>query len=271
MLIQGCLSSPPTQLYVQVNDQLTETGLDSCRVILYRQFDPEKNDRVVIDSLMTDKNGQLSYSFLPEPGYIYLLETNRRFYREALAVDGGQFLNHVELADEDTHRITLWLEPILPPEPNRFEKMHEDVSIQDVMHRLKTNQWEWAFLPRLQWGDIPVLMTSAADTNYVKAYPHHPQTRYQPDSVRIGLVALWLVEAIRRQQLRENDFVHLMPPSRAPVLGTRRGNPSGYNSPRQIQIAAEAYQSWWEQLVETGDTTASARKNPLRGKGMSWM
>lgn len=270
-LTGGCLSSPPLYLDIQVNDQFSQEGLDSCQVVLSRQFDPEKNDKIIIDTLQTNAEGKIIYQFAPEPGYLYHLEASRNFYWEALSEDGGQFLNQWELSDDDSQQIVLWLDPILPPEPDRFEKMHESVSIQDVLHTLKTNQWEWAFLPRLNWADIPILLTAGTDTSYVQAYPHHPQTRYQPDSVRVGLVALWLIEAIRKQQIREHDFVHLMPPSRAPVLGTRRGNPSGFNSIYQIETAATAYQSWWDQLIESGDTLKSARKNPLRGKGMSWM
>ncbi|MEZ4826954.1 MAG: hypothetical protein R3C61_11845 [Bacteroidia bacterium] len=92
--------------------------------------------------------------------------------------------------------------------------------------------------------------------------------------MRTGLVALWLVEAIRKgttsASAEEEPTGDLMPPSRAPVLGTSKGNPKGYNSTSQIRAALEAYQTWWEngKTMEKGE---AAKVNPLAGKGLSWM
>ena len=149
--------------------------------------------------------------------------------------------------------------------------MHDSIPVSQLLASILADEWSWAFLPRLSREHIPALLQLGNDTTYIQNYPHHPLSTYQPDSIRAGLVALWLIEAIRKGEIKGTDALNtLMPPSRAPALGTRRGNPSGRNTPEQVQQAYEGYVQWWEALQQAENENA-IKNNPLKGKGMSWM
>ncbi|MEO1450359.1 MAG: DUF4943 family protein [Bacteroidota bacterium] len=264
----ACGEPPKTVVSVQVVDAVQARALDSACVRFWRSVGDQMPQ--LVDSFWTEE-GQASFSFMAEPGYQYSVEATRRHYLPMLADDGSGYANLLAVEPGDTLRDTLRLEPILPPDPERYERMHAEVSVPEVLTTLKADAWEWAFLPKLSWTDIPALLPLGADTNFVHQYPLHPLSRYRPDSTRVGLVALWLIEAIRRQESRKTESARLMPPSRAPFLGTRRGNPKGYNSPGQVAKAHAAYETWWEKAQADTLVSRAARPNPLRGSGMSWM
>ncbi|MEL6672170.1 MAG: hypothetical protein AAFR61_08250 [Bacteroidota bacterium] len=260
---------PLTRVYVEVQHGETRGPLDSVMVSLLAATPTGMPSPV--DSMQTGSEGKAYFEWEAQEGMAYEILVTRRNYEETVVEDGAAFSNRVAVEAGDTNVFVLSLMPILPPNPEKFDLLYEVVPIPQLIAALQTDQWTWRFLPQLQWGDIPALLEAGLDTNYVKTYPRLATSTYRPDSARIGLVAIWLVEAIRKQQLADREEVmHLMPPSRGPFLGTRKGNPSGYNSPKQMQTALEAYQSWWEAGLE-GDTLSTARKNPLRGKGLSWM
>ncbi|MEM7658090.1 MAG: DUF4943 family protein [Bacteroidota bacterium] len=269
ILLTSCGGPLPHWVNIQVQDQQTEQGLDSAKVKLYQQFGEQA--AMLVDSQWTSLEGNCTFEIATQPGYQYYVVAERVYFQEALAEGGGTLLNQADLQEVDSQQVELILAPIPPPDPERFEKMHEVVPIHEVIGILRSDQWEWAFLPKMAWEDIPSLLEIGTDSTYIHVYPHHPLTTYQPDSVRVGLVALWLIEAIRRSEIRSEAFIHLMHPSRAPVLGTRRGNPSGFNSLSQIQQAQQGYQQWWEQTQAAENRAKAARANPLRGLGMSWM
>jgi hypothetical protein len=269
LLCLACGGLPPQVIDILVSDEETELGLDSVQILLYRQFG--ETAPALIDSQWTSADGTCELLLQPEAGYAYFVRAHRSFYQEAVAAGGGTFLNQADVMDTDSQQIILLLEPIPAPDPERFEKMHESVPIHEVIATLRSDGWEWAFLPHMAWEDIPSLLAVGQDSAYVHQYPHHPRTTYQPDSVRVGLVALWLIETIRKSEIKHEEFIHLMPPSRAPVLGTRKGNPSGYNSISQMNQAWKGYQNWWEAAQDTASRSKSIRSNPLKGLGMSWM
>lgn len=265
----ACGGPEPATVEVTVMDRGREQPLDSAAVVLYRIF--AGTDTLVLDTQWTAGGGKARLSWRPETGFSYEVLAFRRHYQESLHPSGGYYEHVAPVLPGDTARPVLYLEPIPPPDPERYEKMHADVDLAQVLLTLRSDRWEWAFLPRLDWEDIPGLLEAGADTAHVAAYPRHPLSRYQPDSARVGLVVLWLVEAIRRREAAGTESGNLMPPSRAPVLGTRRGNPSGYNSPTQVRQAQAAYQTWWEGLQGLEDPRQGARRNPLAGSGYSWM
>jgi hypothetical protein len=266
-LVLACGSGSTTEVALTVIDRVSEQPLDSSAVIVFRYHPGEP--WAAQDTHWTNAEGQLQFRLTTEPTYRYALRAERTHYQKALSPTGGHYENEalVEVADSNT--FTLALEPITAPDPDRFLKMHADIPVKEVVAAIAGDHWTWAFLPHLTWEDIPSLLTIAGDTSYLAPYPHHPRSTYQPDSVRAGLVALWLIEAIRQTNENEDRPGALMHPSRAPVLGTNRGNPSGYNSLSQMARAHQAYQAWYETYREA--PARGRRSYPLRGLGMSWM
>ncbi|RMG71104.1 MAG: DUF4943 domain-containing protein [Bacteroidetes bacterium] len=265
----NCGQPDPLQVRVTVVDRPSAQPIDSAGVVLFRIF--QDQDTLVLDTQWTAATGTVTLTWQPETGFAYEAMAFRRHYREVLHPSGGYYEHWAPVPPEDTSAVVLYLEPIPPPDPERYERMHAEVPLSEVLLTLKTDQWAWTFLPRLGWDDIPGLLEAGRDTGHVAAYPRHPLSTYRPDSARVGLVALWLIEAIRRREAAGSEAGNLMPPSRAPVLGTRRGNPSGYNTPAQVRQAQAAYQTWWDGLQSLEDPRSGARRNPLSGSGYSWM
>ncbi|MEM8887433.1 MAG: DUF4943 family protein [Bacteroidota bacterium] len=273
LLLTTMVSCGPKQMYVRVEVQDIFSGekLDSVKVDVLRAA--VGGSEQVLQSCYTSAEGNCSLLLEVDDQYRYQVKASRRHFKEALSEDGSDYLHQAKLEVTDSTEVQLFLENILPPDPERFEKMYPVVPISQVIAAISADEWSWSFLPKISWEDVPILLNQGADSTFIKNYPRNLRSTYRPDSIRAGLVALWLVEALRKQELKSNDeYFNLTPPSRAPVLGTRRGNPSGFNSVEQIQAAQEAYNLWWEEVpADSAARMDAIRKNPLAGKGLSWM
>lgn len=267
------MSCGPKTMYVEVGvvEKFSGESVDSAEVVVYRKAMGGAEQRV--SSCITDGNGACFMDFEIDEQYSYRIETSRPFYANPVSENGADYLHQAALEIRDTNRVSLYLESIQAPDPKRFEKMYPEVPISQVVAAIAADEWSWTFLPKISWSDVPVLLNQGQDSTFIKNYPRNPRSRYRPDSIRAGLVSLWLIEALRKQQLQNNqEFYSLNPPSKAPVLGTRRGNPSGYNSVEQINMAHEAYSTWWKDMPnDSTERMEALKKNPLSGLGFSWM
>lgn len=267
IFLESCGGPSSQMVSITVIDQLSKQPIDSAAISLFRYYD--KEEKTYLDTFWTNTNGEVAFSWKPEDGYTYGVKAERLRYQPSLLPSGAGYQNEAILQPGDTNQWELFLDPISAPDPERFARMHAEIPVKEVVAAIQTDSWTWTFLPRLTWEDVPALLSIADDSTFLHQYPKHPRSTYQPDSVRAGLTALWLVEAIRRQKNGAERPGALMPPSRTPVLGTRRGNPSGYNSIQQLQKAAQAYRNWWERYGQ--EPRKALRHNPLRGQGLSWM
>lgn len=269
-MLWACGEPISTQVDVLVQDKHNTQPLDSSQVYLYSQY--QDQPQAPIDSQFTDLEGNANFNFIAQEGLKYFVSVERRHYQAAVNEQGSAYENQQSVDPDMINTLYLYLELIPPPDPDRFDKMHAEVSVNEVIAAIRDTNWQWAFLPHLEWEDIPALLEVAGDTTIIEKYPKHPLSSYRPKSTRVGLVALWLVEAIRRVEAKDRELAgNLMPPSRTPILGTRRGNPSGYNSPAQVETAHQAYLKWWEKAQTNENRQKASRENPLTGKGLSWM
>ena len=263
----------PQKMYVkvEVRDVFTDAALDSAVVSVFKKARGGAEQK--LQSCITDLSGTCSLDLTIDEQFSYRIEAGRSHYVEAVSESGGDYMHEAQLEIQDSVSLTLFLETILPPDPERFEKMYPVVPISQVIAAIAADEWSWSFLPKINWQDVPILLKQGQDSTFIHQYPRNLRSRYRPDSIRAGLVSLWLIEALRKQELRSSeDFYSLMPPSRAPVLGTRKGNPSGYNSVEQLMSAFEAYNAWWEEVpVDSSSRMEAIKKNPLAGIGLSWM
>lgn len=268
-LLSACGSPTQTQLSVQVVHEDTQEALDSVEIRIMRFY--EGGERMFFQSLYTDDAGKVSTSFEAEKGYTYELVAEKPFYEPILREKGGVFSHKAQMKNGEPNEFTLTLVPIMAAEPQVIAGEIASVSAATVLETLKQGNWDQGNLPRMQWGDIETFLAVGGDSLVIYAFPTKSGSKLQPDSARLGQVALWMVEAIRRDMLRgQNRSLFLMPPSNVPVLGTRRGNPRLFNSKEALGKAHQAYLNWWEN-AQTMDTLRAARKNPLRGTGLSWM
>lgn len=276
ILLTTLLACGPAEqlVLVTVQDLSSERPLDSARVDLLVQTASNS----IVDTLSTKYTGnegtvRFTYDILE--GRRYRVQATRKYYRPVVNPDGDGYQNEAQLSHSDSSVHVLALEVIEAPDPTILNKVREEVSLEEMLIKLKANQWSYAILPQLGWADVPALIAAAGDTTIITKYPKNPTSSYKPKNARVGLVALWLVEAIRKMEMTgaTEDLQNLIPPSRAPILGTRQGNPSGHNTADQILRAQAAYQAWYE-AVEAAPRSRrinEMRNIPLRNEGMSWM
>lgn len=273
LTLLGC--GPREQVVlITVQDLATGTTLDSARVDLLVQT----ASNTIVDTLSTrytSDAGSVRFTYDIRENRKYRIRATRKYYRPVVNEDGDGYQNEAWLSFGDSSIHLLLLDRIEAPDPAILNKVREKIPLQEMLLSLKANQWNYAILPQLSWQDVPALLAVAGDTTIITKYPKNPTSTYQPKHARVGLVALWLVEAIRKMEMRgsADDLQNLIPPSRAPILGTREGNPSGHNTAEQILRAQAAYQAWYEavQAAPRSRRINEMRNIPLRNEGMSWM
>ncbi len=264
---------PDVQVVVVTVEDMNGRPLDSARVTLMSQ-ETGSSTFTEVNDFATDEEGEVSFTYSVVDNHTYKVIAERAFYEAIVNEGGDSYANEQVLAGGDSAIVTLALDLIEAPDPVFLNKIHQEVSVDEVLGVLKANQWDYAILPRLTWEDVPTLIEAGGDSTVISNYPLHPTSTYKPTKARVGLVALWLVEAIRKMEMKgSEDLLKIVPPSRAPVLGTRIGNPSGHNTADQIQRAQAAYQAWYEAVEAAPNSRRinELRNIPLRNEGMSWM
>jgi len=267
--ISACVHVKETSFQVIVVHEDTREEIDSVKIRILSLLGGER--KMIQQTLYTDKEGKVSGSFEAADGYQYEILAEKPFYEPILRESEGAFSHVASLKAGEANEFTLTLVPIMAAEPQVIAGEVKSVSAATILETLKQGGWNQGNLPRMQWGDIETLLAAGGDSLVIHAFPIKSGSKLEPDSARLGQVALWMVEAIRRDMLKgASRPLFLMPPSNVPVLGTRRGNPRLFNSKEALGKAHQAYLNWWEN-AQMMDTLRAARKNPLRGTGLSWM
>lgn len=265
----ACGSVPTTDIQVAVINEDTQEAIDSVEVRIMRFY--EGGEREYVASLFTDAEGRVNHSFEHEKGYTYEIVAEKSFYEPIIKKNSGSYSHIAQLENGKPNELNLTLIPIMAAAPQVISGDVAKSTADEMILQLRSGNWGTSSLPRLEWGDIEKLLEIGNDSLVIYDFPIKPGSKLKPDSARMGQIALWTIEAIRRDLLRgENRPVFLMPPSNVPVLGTRRGNPRLFNSKDALGRAHAAYEKWWNE-AQTMDTVKAARRNPLRGTGLGWM
>lgn len=272
LLLPSC--GPDTQIVVvSVEDHASGRSLDSARVDLLTSS--AEGGINILSTRYTGESGTVVFSYDRYRDQQFSVRSSRKFFEPIVNEEGDQYLNESVLGSGDSIFLTHSLSQIEVPDPAFLSRVREEVSLEEVLVKLKANQWDLALLPQLGWEDVPALIEFGGDTTLITKYPANPTSSYRPKQARAGLVALWLVEAIRKSEMVgiSDELQNLVPPSRAPILGTSQGNPSGKNTSEQIQRAQAAYQTWYEavEAAPRNRRINEMRNIPLRNEGMSWM
>jgi hypothetical protein len=112
--------------------------------------------------------------------------------------------------------------------------------------------------PMLEWADIPALLDRAESIGALKTFPTNPISSLHIETHSEGVVALWLVEGVRK----DGKYPSLNP----------RFLPEGDTAKEQgehLRTVAKAYRTWWTGVKELPPEAARA-VDPLAGTGYSW-
>lgn len=141
--------------------------------------------------------------------------------------------------------------PLPERPPDRVTVMFEG------MRAGKYEQTAFGF-PPLEWADVPALLARADSTRELKAFPTNPISSFHIPSRPEGVVALWLVEGLRKG----GKYASLNP----------RLHPEGDSAKEQGEhqrAVAKAYRAWWAGVKGLPQVQARAG-DPLAGTGYAW-
>jgi hypothetical protein len=110
-------------------------------------------------------------------------------------------------------------------------------------------------VPKFDWADIPVLLELAESEKDAKKVPHKLESSYHQQRCREGMIALWLVQGLRRKQValvrqsqtgdenRPRDHYHL---TLNPICWKEQRNTDG--SPQLQRELLGAFRRWWRRF-----------------------
>ncbi|GEM_PF-1451943 len=135
--------------------------------------------------------------------------------------------------------------------------------------------------PKCDWQDIPILLELAQSDNVLTGnIPSLMISSYAQRECREGMIALWLIEGLRRRQVEQTveitvgkqdktrPYPHYLPLN---PMCTQQGMKLAQceNSVEIHQQVLEAYRSWWQQVKNLPPEKA-AQVYPLQDTNIRW-
>ncbi len=159
------------------------------------------------------------------------------------------------------------------------EKSTENIPVKLKLDIFLQSQWR----PKFTWADIPTLFKLAESNRVMKSnIPCIMISSYACRECTEGMVALWLIEGLRRKQL--DLIAREMPVKTYPGMNAlwhynlpfnpicwAKGTPMSEceSSPEIHTRTLQAYQSWWQKAKSMSPRDA-AQVYPLLGKDLEW-
>jgi hypothetical protein len=150
----------------------------------------------------------------------------------------------------------------LPPhDGSGLEAVRTD-RVRPLFDSMLNGTYTTPVFPVLTWDDIPALLALADSKRLPSSFPHNPLSSQSQSTCSEGMVALWLVEGIRRG----GQFASLNPL----CLGNAaEEEPWTTTSERNHDRVLTAYREWWKNVNGFARDRAAAM-NPLEGTGLHW-
>lgn len=136
--------------------------------------------------------------------------------------------------------------------------------VEAVFADMRLGEYRNRSFPGFGWQHVDALLAMADSDEQITHYPANPFSSQLQRRCSAGILALWFVEGVRKDEPGGYPSLNPLCLSRdvpAPSWLTD----SESNRPR----AAEAYQAWWAAVR---DATPEARRasDPLAGTGLHW-
>ncbi len=136
--------------------------------------------------------------------------------------------------------------------------------IQKLFETMRADKYAEVFFPELKWEDIPALLELSASKRALTTFPRNPFSSQPQKQCPEGMVALWLVEGIRKQA--KGGF----PSLNALCLPEVRTDKNWDEvSARNQEAAAKAYHEWWQRARSLPREKAAAI-DPLQRAKLRW-
>jgi hypothetical protein len=149
------------------------------------------------------------------------------------------------------------------PIPKSDEPADESAAVRALFRAMTDGTYRGVSFPKLTRDDIPSLLARAASRRTLTSFPRNPfSSRGQPECVE-GMVALWLIEGIRKGGVAPSLNALCLPATRL------RADEWDAASARNREAVRDAYRAWWAATRDRPAAEANA-VDPLAGTGLHW-
>ncbi len=151
-----------------------------------------------------------------------------------------------------------------PPEPPASSAAAESRNdrVRDLFDSMAKGTYTEALFPKLGWEDIPALLERAASTKVLTNFPCSPDSSQSEEFCSEGMVALWLVEGVRKGGWFASLNALCFGPADAKATW-------GERSEANHERVRAAYAAWWTRARGLAREQAAAL-DPLEGTGLHW-
>ena len=143
-----------------------------------------------------------------------------------------------------------------------FQANSSDERVSKLFGSMRSGKLNSVDFPDVGWQDIPALLKVAESTKMVTCFPRNPLSSQLEQKCSEGMIALWLIEGVRRGGKRFPALNALIGPL---------GNGSNWEevSENHHPKALAAYRTWWMHAQHLKKEQA-AKIDPLKGTGLVW-
>lgn len=138
---------------------------------------------------------------------------------------------------------------------------HRSARVARLFDAMANHEYRSTTPPALGWNDVPSLLDLGASVRTLTDFPRNPLSSHYEESCSEGMIALWLIEGVRRG----GGFASLNALCLSPGTGPPWGTASGANHSRVLA----AYRQWWAKARLLPDDRARWG-DPLQGTGLRW-
>jgi hypothetical protein len=138
----------------------------------------------------------------------------------------------------------------------------ENQRVKKLFKTMRDGSYAEIEFPRLDWDDVPALLEYADNTKMLKAFPRDGASSQFELQCSEGMVALWLIEGLRRGDRYPSGNALCFNAAKA-------GSDWGKASEDNHKEVANAYRAWHEKTKSLTPEKAKA-VNPLDGTGLAW-
>ena len=141
-------------------------------------------------------------------------------------------------------------------------RTYTDANVLRLFSSMHAGTYNAVQFPDLGWQDIPGLLKLGPSTEMLKSFPINPISSEAVKQYSEGMVAMWLIEGIRKGDRRFGSMNALV----GPFGGSKDWGQISENNHLRVY---QAYRTWWKR-VKTLSSDQAALINPLEGTNLRW-
>jgi hypothetical protein len=136
-------------------------------------------------------------------------------------------------------------------------------AIDQLFDDFRSGKWDTNEFPKLGFDAIPALLERADSDKRLKKFPRNPaSSQFEPECSE-GMVALWLIEGIRKGKS--------FPSLNSLCMRPADGQTEDWTQASELnhKDVAKLYRTWWEKVRQLPHKEAR-KLDPLKDSDLSW-